>query len=505
VKPPRTAGGAGRDEEQDVQAFDLAVIGGGPGGYVAALRAARHGRRTALIERAAIGGVCLNWGCIPTKALLRSGHLLQEFGTARALGITAGALAADYAVAVRRSRQAVDRLVKGITVLLREAGVTVIAAEGRVARSDADRLRVTLQPTPEATAAPPLEGERELEARTVILATGARPRPLPHLPFDGRRVLSSREALALPEVPRRLLIVGAGAIGLEFADLFRSYGSEVTVVEMLPQVLPGLDAEAAAELRTALARRKVRVRTGMVLASAEACAGGLSCRLAPAAEAAQSPPSRGAASAAAELEVDAVLVAIGVVANSEDLGAAAADLAREGGFLKVDAQCRTALPGLYAIGDLIGPPLLAHAASAEALQAVDHAAGRPRAELDARWVPGVVYTRPPIATAGLTEAEARAQGHDVAVGRFPFRASGRAVAEGETRGWLKVILDRRNETLLGGQIVGPGADELIAELTLIGRCAIPARMVLETVHAHPTLAEAVPEAFAQALGEGLHA
>ncbi|MCK4414984.1 MAG: dihydrolipoyl dehydrogenase [Candidatus Eisenbacteria sp.] len=499
-------------ETREAREVDLAVIGGGPGGYVAALRAARRGLRTALIEREEIGGVCLNWGCIPTKALLRAAHVLRTVGEARSFGIATGDVTADYDAAVRRSRQAVDRLVKGVSVLLREGRVTLIRGSGRLIarREEGFRIGITAGAGREREGAA-ADSDEQVLARKVILATGARARALPNLPFDGERVLSSRDALGLREVPRRILIVGAGAIGLEFAEIFRSFGAEVTVVEMMPQILPGQDVEVAGELKTALARRRVRVRLATILAEVTPGDGGLRCRLAPAeapaggrSPAAQRAP-RGAASKEAELEVDRILVAVGVAGNTTDLGLEAIGVESPGPFLAVDTQCRTGVPGLYAIGDLIGPPLLAHAASAEGLQAAEHAAGEPRADLKARWIPGVVFTHPPVASVGLTEAEARAQGVEVSIGRFPFRASGRAVAEGETRGLVKVILDRRSQRLLGAQIVGPGADESIAELALIGRCGIPARDVLETVHAHPTLSEAIPEAIGMALGEGLHA
>jgi dihydrolipoamide dehydrogenase len=335
-----------------------------------------------------------------------------------------------------------------------------------------------------------------LEAPRVILATGARARDLPALRFDGARILSSREALALQEVPKRVLIVGAGVIGVEFADLFQAFGAEVTLVEMLPRALPELDGESAAELQRAYARRRIRVLTGSIVERVETAGESLRCRIVP----------HAGGGAAETIEADRVLVAVGLAGNVEEIGLESVGLGATGAFLEVDGTLQTKVPGLYAIGDLIGPPLLAHAASAEGLHAADHAAGATPAPIDYAWVPGVVYTHPMLASVGLDEARARERhGDAIEVGRFPLRALGRAVAEGETAGFVKVILARDDRRLLGAQVVGRGADELIAELGVIGRCRIPAPDLLQVIHAHPTLSEAIPEAFAAALGEGLHA
>jgi dihydrolipoamide dehydrogenase len=500
--------------------YDLVVIGSGPGGYVAALRGAKRGLKTALVERADLGGVCLNWGCIPTKALLRSAHLYQEIQGARRLGLQVGDVGFDYPAIVRRSRQIVERLVKAVRLLLERDGVDLHVASAALDGRDGDRVRVRMEPVAgEANA----EALRTLRARRVILATGGRARALPGAPFDGERVLSSREALALTEVPRRLLIVGAGAIGVEFADLFATFGARVTIVEMLPGVLPGMDAELGEELKKLLIRRKVRVRTGACVEGIERTADGVRCRVQPieAAAAANAREARSlSASQAAEIEADRILVAIGVTGNVEEIGLETLGLHAPGGFVPVDEHMRTEAAGVYAIGDLTGPPLLAHAASAHGIHAADHAAftlgaERPRDAavhaIDAEpepiareWIPGVVYTHPQIASVGLDEATARERHGEVEVGRFAFVGLGRAVAEGEPGGFVKVILERGGGRLLGGHIVGPIAGELIAELTLAGRCGLPARAVLATIHAHPTFAEALPEAVGAALGEAIH-
>ncbi len=484
--------------------YDLVVIGGGPGGYVAALRGAQRGLKTALIERDRVGGICLNWGCIPTKALLRSAHLYREICSAGSFGLRVEGAGFDYPAVVQRSRQVVDRLVKGVEFLLKRAAVEVITGHARVIGRDGEGWRVEIEAGTERVA---------VRGRRLILATGARARPLPGVPFDGVRVLSSRDVLGLTEVPRHVLIVGAGAIGMEFADILRSFGAEVTVVEMLPTLLPGLDAEVSGEVRKAFVKRGVRILTGTMLARVESGAAGLRCTAVPAPGSAgnRATPEPAAAGRSAAgrpadpvIEADCALVAIGLTGNVEDLGLEAAGIPIERGFLTVDGDLRTSLPNLYAIGDLAGPPLLAHKASAEGMRAADHAAGAATGRRDPQWIPAVVYTHPLVASVGLSEAEARAAEGQIRIGRFPMRASGRALAEGETGGFVKVILTDGGR-LLGAQVVGLGADELIAELTLIGRSAIPAEEVLHTIHAHPTLAETIPEAFGAALGQGIHA
>jgi dihydrolipoamide dehydrogenase len=484
---------------------DLIVIGAGPGGYVAALRGARRGLRTALVEREAVGGICLNWGCIPTKAILRSAHLLQEMRDARSFGLRAEGVDFDYAAVVRRSRQIVDRLVKGVQLALDQAGVERVTGHGRLLGLRGGRFAVEV--------AGPDGGRLSLAAPKVILATGARARGLPAVPFDGTRVLSSREALALTEVPRRVLVIGAGVIGVEFADLFQAFDAEVTVVEMLPRFLPAADPESAAELQIAYAKRRIRILTGTIVQRVEQIGAGLRCHLAaglagsPARAApgvADRPPRMAPAPAA--IDVDCVLVAVGLRGNLEEIGLESVGLGATSDFLAVDGTLQTAVPGLYAIGDLIGPPLLAHAASAEGIHAADHAAGITQAPIDYDWVPSVVYTTPLLAWLGLDQVQARERyGDAIVLGRYPLVGLGRAVADGATRGFVNVILEREHGRLLGAQIVGRGADELIAELGVIGRSGVSAPDVMQVIHAHPTFSEAIPEAFAIALGEGPHA
>lgn len=536
------------------KAFDLIVIGSGPGGYVAALRAARLGLSTAVVEREHWGGVCLNWGCIPTKAFLRSAHLIADLRAARSFGVNAQMEASDFGAAMRRSRAVADRLSKGVRFLLEREGVAMVQGHGRLGGRAGDRLRVTVETAPQAgkeASGKALDradraGVAELFAAKVILASGSRPRALPALPFDGVSVFSSREALALERAPRRLLIVGAGAIGMEFAEIFHAFGSEVTVVEMLAQPLPGMEPECASEVARAFAKRGVRIRCGQVVTGIVREGEAWRCRLEPAAQPqakGDSRPGEAASQAGShagthananasekveEVIVDQILVAAGVVPNREDVGLETIELANERGYLRVDGYGRTSAPGVYAIGDLTGPPLLAHAASAEGLIAAEHAAreGVQRAAgsaaasvagtsaqgvaadelepLEREWIPGVVYTDPEFASVGLTEEAARSAHGEIRIGKFPFRASGRAAAEGWSNGFVKVLLDSKGEHLLGAHIVGRSAGELIAELALIGRCRIPVARAIATVHAHPTLMEAVPEAIEAALGRAIH-
>ena len=465
-----------------MEPFDLIVIGGGPGGYVAALRAAACGMRTALIERDRVGGVCLNWGCIPTKALLHSARLWRMMRGARRHGLQAAELSCDYAAVQRRSRQTVDRLARGVAGLLARAGVVQIAGFGRLAGHEGIALRVEVL----AGGAP--QNVRRLSAAKLILAPGGRPRPLPGIPFDGERVISSREALELTAIPERLLIAGAGVIGMEFADLLATFGAAVTVVEILPRILPAEDQEGAAAVRAALSKRGVRFLTERRISAATPEDGRLQCRL----------------DSGETLLVDRLLVATGIVANLEQLGLDSVSLTPRAGFLPTDRHLLTAAPGVYAIGDVTGPPHLAHRASAQGIHAAEHAAGRELPEYDPAWTPAVVYTQPQLAAVGIGEETARERGGALRIGRFPFSASGKAMTDGEITGFVKVILEAETERLLGAVIVGAEAGELIAQATLIGRLGLRASEVIGTQHPHPTLSEALPEALAVALGSAIH-
>ena len=456
-----------------MKTYDMIVIGAGPGGYTAAARAARAGLTTALIEREHLGGICLNWGCIPTKALLHSAHLWRAMQGARKFGLHAEGLSFDYPAVQRRSRQTVARLTKGLELRFKNLGVDVIMGTGVLAGRAGDAIRVAV-------------GNEFLAGGHVILATGGRTRALPSLPFDGERIISSREALALTEVPPRLLVVGSGAIGLEFADLFASFGSKVTVVEILPQILPTEDVEVSGALRSALAKRGIKIFTETQVAGIRPEGDALRCTL-----------------GETEILVDRILVAVGVTGATDDLGLETVGITPERTFLAVDGHLRTTAAGLYAIGDLTGPPLLAHVAAAQGIIAAEHAAGLAPAAFDPRWVPGAVFTHPQVASVGLREQDLTPD-QRVKIGRFPYSASGKALAEGEIAGFVKVILDEGSGKLLGAHIIGSVASELIPELTLTGTAGLTADDLLRTIHTHPTLAEAIPEAYGAALGQAIH-
>ncbi len=477
------------------RSYDLLVLGAGPGGYSAAVRAARAGLRVGLIEREQLGGVCLNWGCIPTKALLHSAALWRELKGARRHGIRIEGATFDYEAVLGRSRQVVARLVRGLELLMTDAGVEVLKGSGALIGSGGGLHRVRV-------------GEREVAARRVILAAGSVIQAIPDLPFDGRRVMSSRDAIVRTSLPRSLLVVGAGAIGLEFADLYATFGVAVTVIEMMPQILPGEEPEIAQVLRNALAKRGIRIHTGVRLAGAEVDESGVRGRLTPAAEgggqgAAAGQAAAGEATAAGEVAAECALVAVGVRGAIREIGLEACAVATAGGFVSVNAHQETSAAGIYAIGDLTGGPLLAHAAAAEGIRAVEHILGV-AADEGRAWIPGAVFTHPQVASVGARERDLKAAGRPYRTGTFPFSSLGKAVAEGEVTGFVKILLDADGDSLLGAHVVGPHASELIAELTLAGAHGISAQKLLHTVHTHPTFSEAIPEAVGLALGLGIH-
>lgn len=460
--------------------YDVAIVGGGPGGYVAAIRAAQLGLHVVLVERESLGGVCLNWGCIPTKALLRNAEvarLVTEGG--REFGFSAGEVTLDFAAAIQRSRKVSARLVKGVDALMRGNEIDVVMGTARLA--SAKILKVTTD-----------EGEvLDLEARSIILATGAHARTIPGVEVDGERVLTYRHALEREALPNSVIVIGAGPIGLEFATVWRSYGTEVRVVEMMDQVLPAEDEEAAAELNRYLRRQKIKVMTSTRVQSVETSADGVRVAV-------EGPKGT------EELQADMALVAIGVAPNSEDLGLETVGVRTERGWVQADERMQTNVPGIYAIGDLNGQLPLAHVASTQGILAAEMIAGRDPAPFDLNHIPRGTYTSPQVASFGLREAEAREQGYEVAVGRFPFLPNGKALALGENAGFVKIISDRTTHEILGAVIVGPEATEILSELVLAAKSELTPDEVAHTVHAHPTLSEAVMEAAHGVFGVPLH-
>jgi dihydrolipoamide dehydrogenase len=459
--------------------FDAVVIGSGPGGYVSAIRAAQLGKRVAVVEADRPGGICLNWGCIPTKALLRNAEVLQLFQRAGEFGITVDNLRADYRVAYTRSRQVADRMSKGVEFLFRKNKITLVPGHGTVTAPGAVRVQA------------PDGGTRTLEAPAVVLATGAAPKSLPGVAIDKTRVISSDEALRLEQLPPSVVIIGAGAVGVEFADVFAAYGVQVTIVEALPRLLPIEDEEISKLLARSFAKRKIDVRTGVKVQAVRTGRDGVTVEL----------EQEGQAT---RVEAAMVLMAVGRGANTQALGLDKLGVAMERGFVKVSPKMETSIPGVYAIGDLAGPPLLAHKASAEGVVAAEALAGHAGHPIDYRAIPGCTYCHPQVASLGLTEAQARADGRAVKVGKYMFLANGKAQALAEPEGLVKIVAAGETGEILGVHILGAEATELIAEFGLGKTLEATVEEVGHTIHAHPTLAEAVMEAALDAMGQAIH-
>lgn len=454
--------------------YDIAIVGGGPGGYVAAIRAAQLGFRTVLFEADRVGGLCLNWGCIPSKALLRHADVLNLVREAGGWGIAVEGVRVDYAAAVDRSRQVVDRIVTGVEGLLRDNGVEVIPARARLV--DASTV----------------EGDgHRVHARWVILATGGKPRSLPGIEPDGELVITSREALARRAVPSRPVIVGAGAIGVEFAHLWATYGAEVTLVELLDTVLPQEDPDVSRALRRSFEARGVRCLTSARVAAIER----------------QGSFARVTVEHGGEREVveaDVVLIAIGFGANTDGLGLTEVGVATERGFVAVDEAMRTNVPGVLAIGDVTGKLMLAHVAMQQGVVAVERLAGRPVPALDYVQMPRATFCQPQVGSIGYTEPAARAAGFAVRTGRFPFTALGRAIAVGETEGFVKVVAEAETKQLLGLHVIGHEVVDLLGAASLATLLEATTEELGFAVQVHPTLSEAVKEAALAVDGEAIH-
>ena len=472
--------------EKTAAGYDLVVVGGGPGGYVAAIRAAQLGRRVAVVEREHLGGICANWGCIPTKALLHTAELFAAVKNGGDHGIVCDGLRFDYKKAIAASRKVAENQQRGVAMLFKKNKITHLAGSATVHRdASGPFLRV--------------DG-RELRAPHLLLATGARPKTLPSLTPDGKQIITYFEAMNLPEQPRSLCIVGAGAIGVEFAYFYNAIGTEVTLLEALPQILPVEDKEIAQQLLRSLTAQGIAIQVGAKFQSASPSGDGLQVRWTDASGATQ------------EKLCDKVLSAVGVRGNIDGLGLEEAQVLVERGFIAVDewycVRDRGGAPiaGLYAIGDVIGGPLLAHKASAEGIACVEKLAGHNEREIrrvDYTTMPGATFCRPEVGSMGLTEDKAREQGYEVKVGRFPFRASGKAQATGETAGLCKVVIDQKTGEILGAHILGGSASDMIATLTLARASELTATEILHTVFAHPTYAEVMKGSIEAAFGEAI--
>jgi dihydrolipoamide dehydrogenase len=467
--------------------YDLIVLGSGPGGYVAAIRAAQLGLKTAIVERETLGGICLNWGCIPTKALLRSAEIYHYMQHAGAYGLTATGISADIDAVVKRSRGVAKQLNQGVTHLMKKNKITVHMGDGAITAPG--KLTVTKDPGSGAGAGGKSE---ELTAKNIIIATGARARDLPFAPADGKRIWTYRHAMVPPEMPTKLLVIGSGAIGIEFASFYNDMGAEVTVVEMLDRIVPVEDADVSAFLEKSLTKQGMTIMTGAGVESLKATATGVSAAI-------KSKDGKVVAS-----EFSHCIVAIGIVPNTENIGLEALGIKTTRGHIDTDPMCRTNVPGIWAIGDVTAPPWLAHKASHEGVIAVEAIAGGHPHAMDPLNIPGCTYCHPQVASVGLTEAKAKEAGYEVKVGNFPFIGNGKAIALGEAEGFVKTVFDAKTGELLGAHMVGAEVTELIQGYTVGKTAELVEADFMNTVFPHPTLSEMMHESVLGAYGRALH-
>jgi dihydrolipoamide dehydrogenase len=473
------------------ESFDIIIIGSGPGGYVAAIRAAQLGFKTAIVEKQYLGGICLNWGCIPTKALLRSAEIYHYMQHAKDYGLKADNVGFDPAAVVKRSRAVSKRLNEGVGFLMKKNKVSVIWGEATIdapgkitVKASDSRLKTE---TPKGSLGP-----GSYQAKHIILATGARPRSLPGLEADGKLIWTYFEAMVAPQIPKSLLVIGSGAIGIEFASFFRTLGATVTVVEVLPQVLPVEDAEIAAFARKSFEKQGIRILTGAKVTKLDKKADSVTATI---------DAGNGKTE---QLTVDRVISAVGVVGNIENLGLEKLGVKTERGCVVIDGVGKTNVPGLYAIGDVAGPPMLAHKAEHEGVICVEAIKGLHPHPMDKRMIPGCTYCSPQVASVGLTEQAAKDMKLDIRVGRFPFIGNGKAIALGEDQGLIKVIFDKKTGQLLGAHMIGAEVTELIQGYVVAMNLETTEAELMHTVFPHPTLSEMMKEAVLDAYGRVLN-
>jgi dihydrolipoamide dehydrogenase len=467
-------------------AFDIIIIGSGPGGYVTAIRASQLGFKTAIVERDYLGGICLNWGCIPTKALLRSAEIYHYMQHAKDYGLSAEKVGYDAQAVVKRSRAVSKRLNDGVGFLMRKNKVAVIWGEAAI---DAPG-KVTVKPRGEGPKG--ALGAGSYQAKHIIVATGARPRVLPGIEPDKKLVWTYFEAMVPDRVPKSLLVIGSGAIGVEFASFFRTLGAEVTIVEVLPQILPVEDAEIAAFARKSFEKQGIKIMTGAKVTKLDKKGEGVTAEI------------EDAKGQKSSLTVERVISAVGVVGNIENLGLEKLGVKTERGTIVIDGHCRTNVPGIYAIGDVAGPPMLAHKAEHEGVICVEAIKGLNPHPMDKLLIPGCTYCQPQIASVGLTEAAAKEKKIDIRVGRFPFVGNGKAIALGEDQGLVKVIFDKKTGALLGAHMVGAEVTELIQGYVVAMNLETTEEELMHTVFPHPTLSEMMKEAVLDAYGRVLN-
>ncbi len=469
------------------ESFDIIIIGSGPGGYVTAIRAAQLGFKTAIVERAYLGGICLNWGCIPTKALLRSAEIFHYMQHAKDYGLSADNVAYDAAAVVKRSRAVSKRLNDGVGFLMRKNKVSVIWGEAEIDAPGKITVKASNAEAPKGALGP---GSHE--AKHIILATGARPRVLPGLEPDGKLIWTYFEAMVPERVPKSLLVVGSGAIGIEFASFFRTLGADVTVVEVLPQILPVEDAEIAALARKAFEKQGIKIMTDAKVTKLDKKGDGVTATIDDGKGGTQS------------ITFERVISAVGVVGNTENLGLEKLGVKIERGTIVIDGFCRTNVPGIYAIGDVAGPPMLAHKAEHEGVVCVEAIKGLKPHPMDKLKIPGCTYCSPQVASVGLTEAACKEKKIDIRVGRFPFVGNGKAIALGEDQGLVKVIFDKSTGQLLGAHMIGAEVTELIQGYVIAMNLETTEEELMHTIFPHPTLSEMMKEAVLDAYGRVLN-
>ena len=459
--------------------YDVIVLGSGPGGYVAAIRASQLGLKTAIVEKEALGGICLNWGCIPTKALLKSANVFEYINHAKDYGITVGESTVDFKGVVQRSREVAKGMSSGVQFLMKKNKIDVIMGTGVL--KPGKKIEVTLA-----------DGKQQLvEGKHVIIATGARSRELPALKQDGKKVVGYREAMSLPTLPKSMVVVGSGAIGSEFAYFYNALGTKVTLVEFLPNVVPVEDEEVSKQLERSFKKQGIEVMTGSEVTKVDT--GGKGCKVS-----VKTPKGD------KTIECDIVLSAVGIAANIEGIGLEEVGIVTDKGKIQVDPHYATNIPGYYAIGDAVPGQALAHVASAEGIICVEQIAGKNPEPLDYNNIPGCTYCSPEVASVGYTEKAAKEKGYELKVGKFPFSASGKASAAGAKDGFVKLIFDAKYGELLGAHMIGMNVTEMIAECVAMRKLETTGHEIIKTVHPHPTMSEAIMEAAAAAYGEVIH-
>ena len=460
--------------------YDIIVIGSGPGGYVTAIRAAQLGFKTAIIEKENLGGICLNWGCIPTKALLKSAHVFNYLKHAEDYGLNKVENPGfDFTKVIQRSRGVASKMSGGIQFLMKKNKIDVIMGTAKVKAGK----KVSVVDTEGKTT--------EYSATNIIIATGARSRELPNLPQDGKKVIGYRQALSLPEQPKSMIVVGSGAIGIEFADFYNSMGTKVTVVEFLPNIVPLEDEEVSKHVEKSLKKSGIEIMTNSSVESVDTSGNGVKAKVK-------------TANGEITLEADILLSAVGIAANVEGIGLEEVGIKTDKGRVLVNEWYETSVPGYYAIGDIIPTQALAHVASAEGITCVEKIKGMHVEKIDYGNIPGCTYCHPEIASVGLTEKQAKEKGYELKVGKFPFSASGKATANGDVDGFIKVIFDAKYGEWLGSHMVGDGVTDMIAEAVVARKLETTGHEVLKAIHPHPTISEAVMEAVAAAYGEVIH-